>query len=227
MTHPLKTKALLFLLTIFATTNALAALASNNEMHVIYEKIEQFSKQSNLSVSLQIDEAGIYLATLTDHENPFVLQSLGLEIIDTLGSLGSLNGAGAFTFEAGIGEHVLNMFAIAANRGDAQSAWLQKWKTEKRERYKALTRTERDQRADIWWALTDQERHDRYQKNKARQIALFEKQFSDQGEYGVEIEWHDNVTVHSAEAVPIPGAAWLFGSGLLGLIGFARNRRKN
>lgn len=34
----------------------------------------------------------------------------------------------------------------------------------------------------------------------------------------------DNISVSSASVVPVPAAAWLFGSGLLGLAGFLRKR---
>lgn len=36
-----------------------------------------------------------------------------------------------------------------------------------------------------------------------------------------------NVTVTSVSAVPVPAAVWLFGSGLLGLVGVARRRRSS
>jgi hypothetical protein len=36
----------------------------------------------------------------------------------------------------------------------------------------------------------------------------------------------DLVMVTNVAAVPVPAAAWLFGSGLLGLIGVARRRRQ-
>ncbi|MDH5767097.1 MAG: VPLPA-CTERM sorting domain-containing protein [Gammaproteobacteria bacterium] len=39
---------------------------------------------------------------------------------------------------------------------------------------------------------------------------------------GVQFEYHFEGTV---SAVPVPAAAWLFGSGLIGLIGFARRKR--
>ena len=34
--------------------------------------------------------------------------------------------------------------------------------------------------------------------------------------------WFDNVSV---SAVPVPAAVWLFGSGLIGLAGFARRKK--
>ncbi len=37
--------------------------------------------------------------------------------------------------------------------------------------------------------------------------------------------WFDNVSVGDVSAVPIPAAVWLFGSGLLGLIGIARRKK--
>ena len=37
--------------------------------------------------------------------------------------------------------------------------------------------------------------------------------------------WFDNVTVSDVSAVPVPAAAWLFGSGLLGLIGISRRTK--
>lgn len=39
---------------------------------------------------------------------------------------------------------------------------------------------------------------------------------------GVRFAWHLTGTVNAAPAVPIPAAAWLFGSGLLGLLGVVR-----
>jgi len=36
----------------------------------------------------------------------------------------------------------------------------------------------------------------------------------------------DDVTVNSASVVPVPGAIWLFGSGLAALVGIGRRRRK-
>jgi hypothetical protein len=35
---------------------------------------------------------------------------------------------------------------------------------------------------------------------------------------------YDNIVVNAASVVPVPAAVWLFGSGLLGLIGFARRK---
>jgi len=37
--------------------------------------------------------------------------------------------------------------------------------------------------------------------------------------------WFDNVAIGDVSAVPIPAAVWLFGSGLLGLIGIARRKK--
>ena len=38
--------------------------------------------------------------------------------------------------------------------------------------------------------------------------------------------YYDNFNLTGTSAVPVPAAAWLFGSGLLGLIGFARRRKR-
>jgi hypothetical protein len=38
--------------------------------------------------------------------------------------------------------------------------------------------------------------------------------------------YYDNLSLAGTSAVPVPAAAWLFGSGLLGLIGFARRRKR-
>lgn len=38
-------------------------------------------------------------------------------------------------------------------------------------------------------------------------------------------QWVLEGTVHTTSAVPVPAAAWLFGSGLLGLVGVARRRK--
>ena len=37
--------------------------------------------------------------------------------------------------------------------------------------------------------------------------------------------WFDNVTIGDVSTVPVPAAAWLFGSGLLGLIGVAKRKK--
>lgn len=43
---------------------------------------------------------------------------------------------------------------------------------------------------------------------------------------GCIIEWHYEGVVNAAPAVPVPAAAWLFGSGLMGLLGAARRKAK-
>jgi hypothetical protein len=38
--------------------------------------------------------------------------------------------------------------------------------------------------------------------------------------------YYDNFNLAGTPAVPVPAAAWLFGSGLLGLVGVARSRNR-
>ena len=38
--------------------------------------------------------------------------------------------------------------------------------------------------------------------------------------------WAEGLVVRQASAVPVPAAVWLFGSGLMGLIGFSRRRKE-
>jgi hypothetical protein len=42
----------------------------------------------------------------------------------------------------------------------------------------------------------------------------------------INLEGVDSATLIPTSAVPLPGALWMFGSGLIGFIGFARNNRR-
>ena len=225
---------LLLLSSVLGTSNVLAA--------TVYEKVEIFKNHVHFTDGFTINTKGVYEATLTDFKFPNAFKKSGMNITTGTNSLGELLGTGSFTFEAGPGDYHVSMFAQVGG-SDGYAAEKQRLIAERKQqrkenrlaRWNNLTKAEREQKRDIWKSRTKEEREARREERKNALDSWAEEQLADLklGQYGIQINMleaiHNSDTVGDAVApavVPVPAAAWLFGSGILALAGIGRRARR-
>ena len=179
---------------------------------VVFETVDLFKNRTYFTEAFHIDTAGTYQVILTDFEFPNPLKKSALNITTATESLGSLSGPGSFTFEADPGRYYVSFFAQAGGGGHSR-------RHHHRDDDEHSRRKKHDdddggfehpEYSDLTWYVDPSfpwygNRHGHDYGYKAMKL----------GQYGIEIS-----------QVPVPAAAWLFGSGLLGLAGIARRRSR-
>lgn len=199
---------------------------------VIYEKVDMFSNSVHFSDSFTVQTQGVYKATLTDFEFPNPFTSSGLNITTSTDSLGKLLGPGNLTFDVGPGDYYVSMFATVA-AVSAEEKYKLVEAEEKAHHYDwwhSLTREERQKKRDLWKSRSPEQRKKGEEKAWARAERRVEEQLANLdnlGQYGVQIALLESDAGYPGGAngttvVPVPGALWLFGTGLIGLLGFGR-----
>lgn len=199
-------------------------LASSLEDGVVYSKTGTFNKEISFTDDFRIGESGLYQATLRDLENTRPFKESSLKVSSGSDSLGSRSSPGAFTFEAGLGDYAVSLFAsvmvseeekqrmIEDTRKALGKAWSQRQSPEQKKANKAMWST--------WTPEQWQANEKQVKRNVNRRV---EEQLASmsQGEYDIEIAVLNN---NGGSPVPVPAAVWLFGSGLMGLIALARRK---
>jgi hypothetical protein len=200
---------------------------------VVYEKVDMFSNSVHFTDSFTVGSQGTYTATLTDFEFPNPFAESGLNVTTATAALGQLLGPGSFTFDAAPGDYYVSMFASVAPVSAEQRTEMVKaeQKAHGDAWWHSLTEEQKQERRDLWKTWTEEEKKanaERSWRRAERRVAQQLAEAADNlGQYGVQIALLDNsvgATGGAAAVVPVPGAVWLFGTGLIGLLGFARRR---
>ena len=232
--------ALVLLSGFVAAGNALAASVTGD---TIYEKVDMFNNYIHFTDGFTINTRGVYEATLTDFKFPNAFKSSGMNITTSTDSLGKLLGPGTFTFEAGPGNYNISMFAEVGNS--------QAYAEEKRRLIDEEQQRRREIKTARWNGMTAEEqlakqalrkdllnnlsKAEREERRARREKALdrwdiwAEEQLADIniGQYGIEISMLNGTVLSEStgsSVVPLPAAAWLFGSGILALAGLGRRK---
>lgn len=219
--------------------NALAASVTGD---TIYEKVDMFNNYVHFTDGFTIDTKGVYEATLTDFKFPNAFKTSGLNVTTSTDSLGKLLGPGTFTFEAGPGDYFVSMFAeVGSSQAyvDEKRRLIDEEQQRRREikaaRWNSLT--EEDQLAkkklkkDRWNSRSKAEREERRERREKALGIWAEEQLATTniGQYGIEISMLEGTVPLekvASSVVPLPAAAWLFGSGLLALAGLGRRKTR-
>jgi len=195
---------------------------------IVYQDSSVFKHEILVEDEFNIETAGFYQATLSDLMNTTPFTSSGLTIMSGASTLGSLSAPGSFVFEATSGEHNIDFFASITVSDETKEALIETMHMERFEAWKASLSTEElNAYRETWKNRTDEERSIRrtevYEANKRR----VEKELDEMtGEYDVVVSHVDGYgNEEDINPVPTPAAAWLFGSGLLGLAGVIRRKK--
>jgi hypothetical protein len=199
---------------------------------VIYKKVDMFSGSVHFTDNFTVQSQGVYRATLTDFEFPNPFTSSGLNITTATDSLGKLLGPGSVTFDAAPGDYFVSMFASVASMSAEQKNSMIKADLKKhaQERWGTLTEVEKQTRRESRKSRSPEQRKKSQEKAWARAERRVEEQLAnldDFGQYGIQIALVETDAGYPGDAngaavVPLPGALWLFGTGLIGLLGFGR-----
>jgi hypothetical protein len=214
-----------------ATLIALVALLTGPAAasSVVFEKVELFKGKTFFTETFQIDSAGSYEATLTDFEFPKPMKKMGLNVTTSKDTLGSLFAPGSFDFEADPGTYYVSFFALAGSGKNRDKDAQKKSRRDKEKhkdrhhdkkhhqgmsgKHKAAQQEKRDH-SDDWaqgYGMQDDRSGDWGQGHGMMNL----------GQYGIQIAQLDD----QPPAVPLPAAAWLFISGLLGMTGVGLRRK--
>ena len=212
---------------------ALLAGTAASASTVVFEKVELFKGKTFFTESFQVDTAGTYQATLTDFEFPKPMKKMGLNITTSNDTLGSLFAPGSFDFEADPGTYYVSFFALAdsgkkrdKNKDGEHKKNKDKDKNKQKDRDRDNNgkhgksgngkheRHEKQNRSDDWAKAYGLKHDDSNGWGQGHSMMNL-------GQYGIEIAYLEQPPA----AVPIPAAAWLFVSGLLGLGGISLKRK--
>jgi hypothetical protein len=204
--------------------NALAAAMTGD---AIYEDVDIFSNSVHFTDNFSVAMQGMYKATLTDFEFPTPFSNSGLNVTTATDLLGEILGPGSFTFEAAPGDYFVSVFASVAGVSAEEKKRLVEAEVKERgyNWSHSLTKEQKQEHRDLWASLTQEEREAHREKVWKRAERRVEEQLAREenlGQYGVQIMLVD--ANDGSSTVPVPGALWLFITGLTGLVGFARKR---
>jgi hypothetical protein len=176
------------------------------DAYVVYEKVDIFKAQTSFTDEFYVDIAGTYKVTLTDFEFPKPMKESALNITTATDSLGSLFGPGSFSFDANPGSYYVSFFALAGHGYGKEHGEYHKNNRGGHSDDEHPKGGKRDY---------DHEEDYGYERLYGHKYGHGAKNF---GQYGIEI-----ALMHPT-AVPVPAAVWLFGSGLIGLVGVAKRK---
>mgnify|MGYP002712154766 CR=1 FL=1 len=220
----MKIKNLLSSLTLLAGSSlAGGSLAASIPGDPVYQRSGSFGQSVSLTDSFTVSAPGIYQVTLTDLQNARPFSTSALDVSAGDNPLGSLNGPGSFTFDTRAGELDINFFAEigkpAVSEDEKKQLVEEARETRGRSWWQSLTTEQKTERKALWSSWTEEqweEHRDRIHRRNERHV---EEHLAHQytGEYSIEI-------TSGTTVVPVPAAFWLFGSGLLALVGAARRK---
>ena len=225
------------LLVGYLATGSLASAAVVGS--TVYQHVDMFSGSTHFTDTFMVGAAGTYQATLTDFEFPNSFTDSGLNVTTATDSLGSLSGPGSFTFDASPGDYFVSMFA-EVGLTQAKQRLLTERKKRREARWLSMSQAEREAKQEKkevrkkqWRSLTHEERRRHREEAEARKERWLEKQLSKSmglGQYGIEITLLDDTLTgdnfsQAGSPVPLPGAFWLLGTGILALSGLGHRFR--
>lgn len=195
---------------------------------VVYETVDLFKGKTLFTDTFQVDSAGNYQATLTDFEFPRPLKRMALNITTSKDTLGSLLAPGSFDFEADPGTYYVSFFALAGNGKNRDNDAKRSTERNKEKRKDRHHGKKHHQGKSDTAGQRQREKRDRPDWAHGKGIEKL-------GQYGIEIAYLDGMDngmppyEHPGNGnnavVPVPAAAWLFLSGLLGISGIGFRRR--
>ena len=168
--------------------------------NVVFETVDLFRNKTFFTEAFHIDTAGTYQVILTDFEFPKPLRKSALNITTATESLGSLFGPSSFTFDADPGLYYVSFFALAGGPGRMHR---------EPEDYEHGRHEKYEKRDDD---------HGNYHRHWSPYAFGHNKWYGHGlklGRYGIEVS-----------LVPVPAAVWLFGSGLVGLVGLGLRKER-
>jgi len=191
---------------------------------VVYESVNIFQGQTLSTDKFQVGQAGTYLATLTDFEFPNPLASVGLNVTTSTDSFAALTAPGSVTFSAGPGDYYVSLFATAQPvyaEDERNSLIAQQEKQRGDDWWHSLTRDEKSRQKALWSTWSSDDWKDHQAKVWDENASIFDRGMNQGlGQYGVKIA----LLGSGPSPVPVPAAAWLMVSGLLGFAGVMKKK---
>jgi len=218
-------------LTTFIALFTLLLTGPASAASTVFESVELFKGRTMFTDTFQVEAAGTYQATLTDFEFPRPMKRMALNVTTSKDTLGSIFAPGSFDFEADPGTYYVSFFALAgqANNRD-KDAQHKRDRDQRRHEDRHRERRNEHSQSD----RSDKDKREQ-RKNHARPDWARGYGIMNLGQYGIEIAYLDGMDngmppyQHPGNGnnavVPVPAAAWLFLSGLLGISGIGFRRR--
>lgn len=197
---------------------------------VVFESVELFKGRTMFTDTFQVEAAGSYQATLTDFEFPRPMKRMALNVTTAKDTLGSIFAPGSFDFEADPGTYYVSFFALAG-QGKKRDQGAEHRKDGDKHKHMDRHGERRNEHSKSDWSNKDkrEQREKRARPDWARGYGMMNL-----GQYGIEIAYLDGMDNgmppyehpgNGNAVVPVPAAAWLFLSGLLGISGIGFRRR--